>query len=147
MDTDIWKILKRFIKYKTLRTYIKYSKVKFEKEELTQTQEIGLKIARKLISCPDSEIVIAPLSEVCYIRRDDIYVKLTPDSLQIINGKYLYDIYIRHNTHSDLYTGILQRMEGKKTSIENKIKNRSTRSLQIILNEISSKTEENVKTE
>lgn len=142
---DIINITKRSLKYTLLRAYIKHMRKKAERKNLSETQEVGIMIAKKLIYSSDAEIIIAPLSDVCYIRKEDIFLKLSRDSLQIINGKYLYDIYIPSDWHMELTNGIYQRMESKKKSIENKIKNRSARSLKNILEDINANHLENVK--
>lgn len=128
---------KRRIKVAWLRTMRRVNKWMMRKEQLTDHQQMGIKIFEKTVSIKDAEIFMSPLSDTIYIEVNDIYIILDSCDLQIINGKFQYDLHYSDSVRSRLRNRVLNILETRRIEIEKRIKSKSDRTLSSILYDVA----------
>ena len=79
----------RRIQYKYIRIRLKLTSSKIE---LNSEQKAGIKIVKMLAYKPESEIMIAPISNKYYIKSGEIFIVIDVHQMTIINSIYHYDI-------------------------------------------------------
>lgn len=105
-------------------------------EGTTETQRTTLKILKKMMISPETDMMIAPISGTYYIHWKDIFAKFTGDKVQIINGKYSYEVWLTLKQSDDLLDFFKHRLENKRKLMEKEILDKTNRSLESILKEI-----------
>lgn len=128
---------KRRIKVAWLRTMRRVNRWMMRKEQLTDHQQMGIKIFEKTVSIKDAEIFMSPLSDTIYIEVNDIYIILDSCDLQIINGKFQYDLHYSDSVRSRLRNRVLNILETRRIEIEKRIKSKSDRTLSSILYDVA----------
>jgi hypothetical protein len=106
------------------------------REELTEEQKKGIRIFERMVSVKDAEIFLSPLSDTIYIEVDDIYLILDHLDLQVINGKFQYDIPYTDKERRKFRSRVFHILEARRAKIEEKIKNKSNHTLDSILDEV-----------
>jgi hypothetical protein len=106
------------------------------REELTEEQKKGIRIFERMVSIKDAEIFLSPLSDTIYIEVDDIYLILDHLDLQVINGKFQYDIPYTDKERRKFRSRVFHILEARRAKIEEKIKNKSNHTLDSILDEV-----------
>jgi hypothetical protein len=106
------------------------------REELTEEQKKGIRIFERMVSVKDAEIFLSPLSDTIYIEVDDIYLILDHLDLQVINGKFQYDIPYTDKERRKFRSRVFNILEARRAKIEEKIKNKSNHTLDSILDEV-----------
>jgi hypothetical protein len=89
-----------------------------------------------MVSIKDAEIFLSPLSDTIYIEVDDIYLILDHLDLQVINGKFQYDIPYTDKERRKFRSRVFHILEARRAKIEEKIKNKSNHTLDSILDEV-----------
>jgi hypothetical protein len=107
-----------------------------KKIDLTESQEMGMKIFERTVSIKDAEIFLSPLSDSIYIEVNDVYIILDGSDLQIINGKFRYDLHYPDAIRSKMRVKILNILEARRIEVEKRIKAKSNRTLISILDEV-----------
>lgn len=110
--------------------------VVFSKEELSNEQRMGIRIFERAVTIKDADIFMSPLSDSIYIEINDIYLILDGNDLQIINGKYQYDLHYNEQVRSRMRDKVLKVIESKKADVEKRIRAKSDRTLHSIFDEI-----------
>lgn len=112
-------------------------------EKLDETQRLTITIIRKLIALPDADILLLPVggidnsTKICFVVYNEIVIKVLPTNrIQLINGKYFYDIYFPTPHYDDIKTCIFQKMMLRRNAIERRISEKTERSLKNILCEL-----------
>jgi hypothetical protein len=97
----MFKRIKSFFKRWSKRLYVKYRNLNqrnssLEEVEISRTQKICMSITRSMITHPDSEFLIAPVSGKRYIKNDtlDLFVVIQNHKLSITNHVYHYDVVV-----------------------------------------------------
>lgn len=116
-----------------LRFWGKFFKTR---DVLTQEQKMGLRIFERAISVKDAEIFFSPLSDTIYIEVEEIYLILDNSGLQVINGKFQYDIHYNDRPFSALKNRVFNVLESRRVKIEKRIKFKSDHTLHSILDEV-----------
>jgi len=127
---------KRKIKVKFWRMLRWFEKRLEKKIELTESQKMGMKIFDRTVSIKDAEIFLSPLSDSVYVEVNDIYIILEGSDLQIINGKFRYDLHYPDSIRSKMRNRILNILESRRIEVEKRIKNKSDHTLNSILDEV-----------
>jgi hypothetical protein len=109
----------------------------FNKENLSNEQRMGIRIFERAVTIKDVDIFMSPLSDSIYIEINDIYLILDGNDLQIINGKYQYDLHYNEQVRSRMRDKVLQVIESKKAAVEQRIRAKSDRTLHSILEDIT----------
>lgn len=120
----------RSLRYKLFRQHVTH----------TQTQYLAYKVVRKAILTDSAELLIAPVSSVYYVNLENLNVRILDTCVQIVNGKYYYDIHMNEKLMEDLIKVFNRKVESRKHNVENKITNNTNKSLQNIYNDISNET-------
>ena len=107
-----------------------------KKIDLTESQEMGMKIFERTVSIKHADIFLSPLSDSIYIEVDDVYIILDGSDLQIINGKFRYDLHYPDAIRSKMRVKILNILEARRIEVEKRIKAKSDRTLNSILDEV-----------
>lgn len=97
---------------------------------------MAYKIARKLVSDPESDVQIAPISDQYYLSNSNVVVKIHSSYLEIINGKYFYHISMPDDEIQRLMDMVRLTLESRKENFERMIQEKTKRSLKTILEEI-----------
>jgi predicted DNA-binding protein (UPF0278 family) len=111
-----------------------------QRGDLSENQKITLKIVRKLIFNRNSELLIAPISYNFYIIYNDMMVKIKDNQVEIINGKYFYDVSLPQGVIRELEHQIKNRLEVRIKMSEEEVTRKTKRSLNTILEELSDDT-------
>lgn len=125
------------IRYKLLRMAVKQKKTKINRSIENDTQELAYNIIKKSISNPESNLLLAPLTNVFYIEMDDLFIKVLDTYVQIVNGKYFYHISMPKDLMDDIEKRFKLKVENQKKKIENKIANNTNSSLRNIFNDLT----------
>ncbi len=141
--------IRRSIRVKWLRLLRRMNSLDlgiFRKEDLTDQQKMGIKIFEKTVSIKEADIFMSPLSDSIYIEINDIYIILEGNDLQIINGKFRYDLHFNEQVRTRLRHRVLQILESRRVLVEKRIKIKSERTLNSIFDDVKEiKERENVK--
>ena len=97
---------------------------------------MGLRIFERAISVKDAEIFFSPLSDTIYIEVEEIYLILDNLGLQVINGKFQYDIHYNDRSFAALKNRVFNVLESRRVKIEKRIKFKSDHTLHSILDEV-----------
>ena len=135
----IWKTLR----IKILRLYVRINRKFAKKEAANETQQKAITILKRITVSPESELMVAPISGTFYVRWKEIFVKFEGDRVNIINGKYSYEVWLTLKQSDEMHSFFRHRMEARKKMMERAIMERTNRSLEDIINEIE--TEEKLK--
>lgn len=127
---------RRKIKVAWLKTARFFGKTFKTKEELTEVQKKGIRIFERMVSVKDAEIFLSPLSDTIYVEVDDIYLILNHHDMQVINGKFQYDIPYTDKERRRFRGRIFNILESRREEIEKKIKTKSNRTLDSIIQEV-----------
>jgi len=131
--------IRRSIRVKWLRLLRRMNSLDlgiFRKEDLTDQQKMGIKIFEKTVSIKEADIFMSPLSDSIYIEINDIYIILEGNDLQIINGKFRYDLHFNEQVRTRLRHRVLQILESRRVLVEKRIKIKSERTLNSIFDDI-----------
>jgi hypothetical protein len=126
----------RYLRFRLWTTKVFLSMTQ-ERRDLSENQKLTLKIVRKLIFNRNSELLIAPISYNFYIIHKDMMVKIKDDQVEIINGKYFYDVTLPPAAIRALEHQIKNRLEIRIRMSEDEVINKTKRSLSTILEELS----------
>jgi hypothetical protein len=126
----------RYLRFRLWTTKVFLSMTQ-ERRDLSENQKLTLKIVRKLIFNRNSELLIAPISYNFYIIHKDMMVKIKDDQVEIINGKYFYDVTLPPAVIRALEHQIKNRLEIRIRMSEDEVINKTKRSLSTILEELS----------
>lgn len=138
MKDFLSKIL-RILKIKALRILVKINeKIEEDRGEATADQVMALKIVKRMMLSPESEMMIAPISGTYYIQRKEVFAKMDDTRVQLINGKYFYDIALSKRQSENLIEFFRYHLELRRKAMEKKIMEKTMRSLNTILLEIES---------
>ena len=125
---------------KYLRFHVRMKR-KFNREEkVTESQLYAMKILKRMIISPSTEMMIAPISGIHYMKWKDIFAKHGGDRVQIINGKYFYEINLTMKQSDDLHEFFNYRLEARRKMMEKEIVDKTARSLVTIYQEIQEET-------
>jgi len=131
----IWmRILKRM---GTFNDYI------FPKEKLDNEKRMGLRIFERAVRIKDADIFMSPLSDTIYIEINEIYLILEGCDLQIINGKFQYDLRYSVKDSGDMKKQVFTVLEKRRIEVEERIRTKNDRTLNSILQEITDLKEGN----
>ena len=114
-----------------------FNRFMFPKVVLSDEQKMGIKIFERAITIKDAEIFMSPLSDSVYIEINDIFIILDGNDLQIINGKFQYDIHYNEDSRLKLKGRVLDVLESRRVEVEKRIKAKSDRTLNSILEDIT----------
>jgi len=127
---------KRKIKVTWLRTLRFFGRAFKSKDELSDVQKKGIRIFERMVSVKDAEIFLSPLSDTIYVEVDDIYLILDNFDMQVINGKFQYDIPYTDKERRRFRNRIFDILESRREELEKKIKTKSNRTLDSIIQEV-----------
>ena len=125
------------LRYKILRMVVKQKKTKIAYSAESPEQKLAYDIIKKSISNSKVELLLAPLSNVYYIKLENLFIKILDNYVQIVNGKYFYHISMPPVLMADIEKRFRIRVENKKKTIENNITNNTTNSLRNIFNDLN----------
>lgn len=134
----IKKILRR-IKVRWVLWSKKTSLMKTYEEEIVSYEKTCFKICLKLISNPNSEFMIAPMSQKRYIKNDvfQIFVMMDSRRVEITNHVFNYNIKLSDRDWERLTYIFDTETEKRRMESENEVNSRITHSLDIVLERIS----------
>jgi hypothetical protein len=130
-------MLKQAIK----RARVKVRQKRNKKPEMSDVESKYIDVAINLIKDTDSELFMSPNSNKRCIRKDDMYMTLTPHTgiLNIINGIYHYELTLTKDQESYVLRFFNKTLERRISQLETQIKSNVTKSLDDILEDIKSK--------
>lgn len=104
----------------------------------SEAQTIAIRIFEKALLKPESELLMAPISHTFYIELEDIFIILEGREMLIINGRYQYNILIKERDAQHLIEKFKRVLEVRRKRMEKKVMSKTSRSLNDILNHLSS---------
>lgn len=125
---------KRFIQ----KTTIKAIRISTPKQEKLAYERDALNICKKLISKPETTLLLTPISNKRYIKNDElgIFVILESHSVKVINHIYSYDVYLEQKSWENLISLFDNEVESRRILFEKEITANIKHSLQNIYKEI-----------
>jgi hypothetical protein len=132
------KIFRR-IKVRWILWSKKTSLMKTYEEEVVSYEKTCFKICLKLISNPNSEFMIAPMSQKRYIKNEVFQIFVTMDShrVEITNHVFNYNVKLSDRDWQRLTYIFDTETEKRRMESENEVNSRITHSLDIVLERIS----------
>jgi hypothetical protein len=109
-----------------------------DKDVLTESESYGLQILEEMFKSSKSEMLISPISGTYYIKWEGIYAIIKDCRVQVINGRYFYDIAIVSKRSDIIREKFINTVEERRNAMEKEIMEKTTRSLSTILEEIKS---------
>lgn len=107
-----------------------------KKVNLTESQEMGMKIFERTVSIKNAGIFLSPLTDSIYIEVNDVYIILDGNDLRIINGKFQYDLHYPESIRSKMRGKILNILDSRRIEVEKRIKSKRDRTLISILDDV-----------
>lgn len=109
----IWAVkLRRFFK--------RFSKsfAPIDDKDIDDIQRQGISIIRRMMSKSDAVLLIAPISNICYIEWKQYFIKFTDNSATITNGKFSYYIWLPLATSDSLRQQFYKNVELRRRKME-----------------------------
>jgi len=106
------------------------------KDDQTESESYGLQILEEMFKSSKSEMLISPISGTYYIKWEGIYAIIKDCRVQIINGRYFYDIAIVSKRSDIIREKFICAVEERRRVMEKEILEKTKRSLSAILEEI-----------
>lgn len=104
--------------------------------ELTEIQKLTFLTIRKLINKPDSTLLIAPLSNSCYVDVDNFFVKFDFTKATITNSKYSYYVDYDYENGKKLVDFFNKKVEVRRQALEQKYHIKTVENLNSIIESI-----------
>jgi hypothetical protein len=123
-----------------LKIYLKFKNISRVNMSLVNENEIkSSAICRRLIAHPDSQFLIAPLSNKRYIKNDPLgmFIVLSNNRINITNHVYNYDVNLSQVIVDKLDTMFDNKVESLRLSFEIEIKSQIKHSLTTILGKLT----------
>lgn len=111
----------------------------------TETQVLAIKIFEKALLNQESDLLMAPISHTFYIELDDIFIIMEGREMLIINGRYQYNVLLKERDAQHLIEKFKRVLEVRRKRMEKKVMSKTSRSLNDILNHLSSSPGESEK--
>ena len=133
--------LLRWLKYRFARAYAKLPKSSksFDPSQLNDEQRASVKIVKILAVQPDSEILMAPITDRYFIKNEEIFIVIDVNRITIINSVYHYDIYVNSITTDYLVRFIRRIIERRRNLMEKEMRSKIERSLDHIVADLTQK--------
>ena len=130
--------MKKWLRYRYLRLLVWWkNKGKKELDFDNPQQEKAVMIVEKFIVDANSELLMAPLSHNFYIRNKNIFIVFNNKTINIINGKYNYDILIHEKIANHIQEKFMRKLETKRRIMEKEITSKVETILDVIYNDIN----------
>lgn len=138
------KFFKRFIKRFKLRFYLmgKKSPIHTYEEDAVTYEKTCFKICLKLISNPDSEFMIAPMSGKRYIRNETLSMFITLDygRVEITNHVFNYNVKLLNRDWERLIYIYDTETEKRRSDMEKEVNSNIKNSLDHVLQRLNEVT-------
>lgn len=132
------KFFKRFKKRMIIRFY-KLGKIFSTTESRPKLDSIQFEMAatiRKMMSKQDSILLIAPISNICYIEWKHYFIRFGDSSATITNGKFSYYIWLPSATTDRLRNLFYNHVEERRMKLEGIYDKKTLENLKVISNEL-----------
>jgi len=131
---------RRLFKRMGFRIYLKFKRI--SRTNMSSIDENEIKssaICRRLISHPDSQFLIAPLSHKRYIKNDPLgmFIVLSDSRINITNHVYNYDVNLTQVVSDKLNDMFDKKVESLRQEFETEIKGQIKHSLTTILGKLT----------
>jgi hypothetical protein len=80
---------------------------------------------------------MAPLSDKLYIKNKNVFIVIGKKSINIVNGKYNYDILIFDKLHEYVSDKFKRKLEAKRKEMENTITSKVETILDVIYKDVT----------
>ncbi len=126
--------LKRFVQKST----IKAIRISTPPQEKSEYERDAINICKKLISIPETILLLTPISHKRYIKNDEssIFVILEGRSIKVINHVYSYVVFLEDKSWHQLVDIFDNEVEKRRESFEKEITANIRHSLQNIYKNI-----------
>jgi len=106
-------------------------------KELSYDQKLAVSIVKRAIINYNADLLVAPNSGIRYIRFDNVFIRIEPSIVTIINGVYSYHIQIPEPAERLIIQKFNRRLEQIQTHWESEAVSKTKRSLTTILEELN----------
>ena len=120
-----------------LKRMSSFNSLFFPQEKLDNERLMGLRIFERAVKIKDADIFMSPLSDAIFIEINDIYLILEGCDLQIINGKFQYDLRYNEKHIGEMKRKVLMVLESRRVDVEKRIRAKNDRTLTSILEDIT----------
>ncbi len=135
-----------FIKVKIYSWIIKSKDEIFEKLDpkpiLNEKQKAMIEVVKSIVSAPEADLLIAPISGTRYVKLGEIYLKIDSNTeegsfIELINGRFIHHVQFSDRTiDKDILRIFDEETEKRRKVMEKSIWDKTTRSLESVLKEI-----------
>lgn len=108
-----------------------------KKDNLNSDQKMAVSIIKKSIVNEYSQLVAAPMSNRKFVHLNDIFITINETLIEIVNGKYSYEIEIPESQMNDIKKCFNRTLERRLHTWERTITNKRAKSLSDILETLS----------
>lgn len=132
--------LKRLFKRMRIKLYIKLkNSFRPNISLIDENEKKSSAICRKLISHPNSQFLIAPLSHKRYIRNEPLgmFIVLSDNRINITNHVYNYDVNLTPIVGNKLNDMFDKKVDSQRLEFESEIKSQIRHSLTTILDKLT----------
>lgn len=109
---------------------------KHNKKNLDDIQITALVNARHMMKKSDATLLLAPISEVCYIEWKHYFIRFNDSAMTITNGKYSYYISFPSYALQKLRFSFYKSVEERKKNMEHSYDKKTLVNLNTIANEL-----------
>lgn len=101
-------------------------------ENVNSVQKQSYLIVKRMIAKEDSTLLIAPISNQCYVEWQNYFIKLSDNAVTITNGKFSYYVSLPFKHTGELKDFFNHTVEGRRQKMESNYENRTLSSLKEI---------------
>jgi len=135
-----------FIKVKIYSWIIKSKDEIFEKLDpkpiLNEKQKAMIEVVKSIVSVPEADLLMAPISGTRYVKLREIYLKIDSTMeegtfIELINGRFIHHVAFNEKTINEEVLKIFDAETEKRRKImEKSIWDKTSRSLEMVVKEI-----------
>ena len=109
---------------------------------LNDKQKVMIQVVQSIVSAPEADLLIAPISGTRYIKLREIYMKIDSNTeegtfIELINGRFIHHVGFPEKTINDDVLKIFdEETEKRRKIMEKSIWDKTTRSLESVMKEI-----------
>lgn len=133
------KRLKIYFKWKYLRNKTLIGKVLEPSKGLTENQKLIKSVLIKIVSNPESTVLISPLSNIVYIqtKNDDYTIVLAENKIKITNHKMFIEMHVDNKFSEELFEIVYHYVEKFRLEMDKEIFKNEVDGLNYMLNKLN----------
>jgi hypothetical protein len=108
-----------------------------ENDVLDDIQKQVVSNVRRMMSKEDSVLLLAPISNICYIEWKHYFIRFGDSAVTITNGKFSYYVWLPSKTTDNLKSMFYKNVEARRMKLESVYDRKTLDNLKIISTDLS----------